>query len=67
MTSRDFFFGVLRFWPLSQWDLCNFFPNLKKKIPISKIKNSGNHLKSSMSRIFADLGHRKLSVKMHIP
>ena len=26
--------------PLSQWDLGDFFPNLKKKIPISKKKKN---------------------------
>ena len=27
--------------PLSQWDLGDFFPNLKKKFPISKKKKNG--------------------------
>ena len=35
-TFRDFFFvsSGAKFRPLSQWDLGDFFPNLKKKIPI---------------------------------
>ena len=39
--SGIFFFGVpsgAEIRPLSQWDLGDFFPNLKKKIPISKKK-----------------------------
>ena len=29
--------------------------------------SSGNHLKSLMSSLFADVGHRQLFVKMHEP
>ena len=29
--------------------------------------SSGNHLKSLMSSLFADVGHRQLFVKMHKP